>query len=911
MSQPASGGLAGSPFYEKGRLFFAARDYDGAGMMRDLLDARKPGHWEVAMLDGFLAEGNRRALDALEHFRKAAELHPPIAPEALARAAGCLTTLNRFDEAAALAQQSIDLAPNAWEGPFQLGNALYLDRRADAALPYAEQANAASGGTEPTLNLLALIYREEGRLAEAEAAWRQVLGLKATSEAALIGLSSIALVRHQFDAGAELLRDALATLDTDPLSLARLTGSLCQILSLRRQHEAAVTACQWCLQRIAAAPDSAGRRTAETLMDTTLAALAVFAGHFAEANAWADKADALTPTGEGVHELLQVMNALGRRQDMLRIARRSAETLIEDLDAWTRLASFAINMAAWDEATYALERLTAISPTDRRTLSHQALYAYKTGNPLAAYGVYQQCIELHGEDIESLSNLAVLLRMANRIDEALEMCERASALGSSHPGFFSNYGICLLEMLRPREAVQMAIAAVRADDRGGKVAQPFIVSNFNYAVLYDEEADAEERRQAAQIYDRLLGPREPDPLRPHLNMRDPHKRLKIGLISGDFRRHSVAFFVEALLNGHDRDTTEYILYSNYPRPDKVTERLIAAADGYLLIDSLTDDEVTERIYDDGVDILIDLAGHSAYSSLPVFVRRPAPIQVTWLGYPATTGVSDFDARLVDSHTDPLPPPGGPEGDWHSEPLVRMDPCFLAFHPDPSTPPPGPTPALANGYITFGSFNTAHKINRPLLKIWAEVLLAVPKSRLFLKARHFGRPATAASLLQTLESFGVSPDRVTVIGFAEEIGHHLKLYERIDIALDTFPYTGTTTTCEALMMGVPVLTLAGHNHLSRVGVSLVSALGLGETLVARDVADYVAKAAHLASDPERLARLRVEVAERFQASPLRDETGFARRFEATLRGLWAKWCARMEPSTLRRVRNPTSLDASIE
>jgi predicted O-linked N-acetylglucosamine transferase (SPINDLY family) len=299
--------------------------------------------------------------------------------------------------------------------------------------------------------------------------------------------------------------------------------------------------------------------------------------------------------------------------------------------------------------------------------------------------------------------------------------------------------------------------------------------------------------------------------------------------------------------------------------------------------ALSDAQLAQRIRDDGIDILVDLAGHTAGNRLLMFARKPAPVQVTYLGYPTTSGLSAMDYRLSDWEVDPP----GYEG-LNSERLVRMARSYYCYRPYEGAPEVSALPARQAGHITFGSFNNLAKVSPQLLRLWARVLEAVPGSRLLLKARSLGDAGVRASLLERMQRLGIGAERVQLHGWEAQTGGQLALYAGVDIGLDTYPYNGGTTTCEALWMGVPVVTLAGGTHASRMGASLLKAAGL-ERLVARSEQSYVELAVELAHDREQLELLRAQMRERLRTSPLLDEEGFTRELEALYRRIWLDRC----------------------
>ena len=371
------------------------------------------------------------------------------------------------------------------------------------------------------------------------------------------------------------------------------------------------------------------------------------------------------------------------------------------------------------------------------------------------------------------------------------------------------------------------------------------------------------------------------------NQRDPERPLRIGYLSPDIRTHSVSFFLEPLLDHRDRDRYSAWCYASVKTPDAVTARLRGKFDHYRSVLDLPCADVARLVHEDEIDILIDLAGHTGNLHAAVLGYKPAPVQVTWLGYPDTTGIEAVDYRITDALADP---PGAEA--FHVEELVRLHDGFLCFQPPDGAPDPAPPPCLANGFVTFGSFNREFKVSKLTFDLWSRILLAVPGSRIFMKSTAGGDPATREHQLREFERRGVSRDRIDLVGFVANPKEHLELYQRVDIALDTFPYHGTTTTLDSMLMGVPVVTLAGNNHASRVGASLLTLVGTPE-LIARDEDDYVARAMALAADPERLSGLHATLRDRLLTSPLCDGPAFASKFENALREMWRRWCTRTD------------------
>jgi predicted O-linked N-acetylglucosamine transferase (SPINDLY family) len=364
---------------------------------------------------------------------------------------------------------------------------------------------------------------------------------------------------------------------------------------------------------------------------------------------------------------------------------------------------------------------------------------------------------------------------------------------------------------------------------------------------------------------------------------DPDRRLRIGYVSPDFRSHAVCSFSMPLISSHNRQEFEIYLYANVEDPDAITQEFRQQADAWRDIFGMPNDQAAQLIRDDQIDILIDLAGHTSGNRLLVFAQKPAPIQVTYLGYPATTGMETIDYRLTDAHADP---PGLTDA-FCTEKLVRLPQTTWCFKARLRSSDVSPLPAISNGYVTFGSFNNFSKTNEPLYDLWAKVLHAVPNSRLLFKARPFSSQAVLSRVAARFDQLGVARDRVDLRRWVP-LPDHLAAYNSVDIALDSFPYHGTTTTCEAMWMGVPTITLAGDSHLSRVGLSLMTNAGLGQ-FVAQNKREYVEIAANLAKDIPKLAALRARLRSQMSASPLMDKAAFARNVESAYRQMWRAWC----------------------
>ena len=371
-------------------------------------------------------------------------------------------------------------------------------------------------------------------------------------------------------------------------------------------------------------------------------------------------------------------------------------------------------------------------------------------------------------------------------------------------------------------------------------------------------------------------------IQPHSNDRSPDRRLRIGYVSPDFRDHAESFFTAPLLAAHDHQDFEIYCYSDVVQPDPVTTRLGSYADVWRGITGLSDDRVAELVRQDRIDILVDLTMHMARNRLLVFARKPAPVQACWLAYQGTTGLSTMDYRITDPHIDPP----GLTDDCYAEESIRLPDAFWCYDPRDGGSEVGGLPAHGSGHITFGCLNNFCKVNASVLRLWAQVLRAVERSRLLILS---GEGSHRQHTVEVLESEGVPRDRVSFVGKVPR-PRYLELHHGIDIGLDTFPYTGQTTSLDAFWMGVPIVTIVGETAVSRAGRSLLVNLGLPE-LIAETPEQFVSIAVGLARDLPRLSELRATLRDRLRSSPLMDAPRFARNMEAAYREMWRKWCAK--------------------
>jgi protein O-GlcNAc transferase len=507
----------------------------------------------------------------------------------------------------------------------------------------------------------------------------------------------------------------------------------------------------------------------------------------------------------------------------------------------------------------------------------------RLGAALMAFGAkglareaYEKWLDKNAPSAPVMRALAEALTRDGLVDEALGWSEKALALDRD-PDTVESLGRTLMQSRRLEESLALCRESI---DMSGR--RPERYSTFLLGLNYLHE-DPQTIAAVHSEYGSLL-----PPPRPRAAWRPRPERLRVGYVSGDFVRHSVSYFMGGLLEFADRQRFEVYCYHNNVRADDVTEVLKTQAEHWVECHGMSDDGLRRRIEADGIDVLIDLSGHTAGSRILLFAQRAAPVQVAYLGYPTVSGVPAMDFRISDTVIDP----GDQPVLAHDLPLALPRSMFC-YSPSVHTPL-APPPVLQRGHITFGSFNNIAKLTDHTLALWAAAMNAVPGSRLLLKATSMAQASNRRSIEVFMAARGIAAERLDLVAWVADKDGHLSLYNEVDIALDTFPYNGATTTCEALWMGVPVVSRRGATHTSRMGASLLHAIGRTEWL-ADDDEGFARIAASLAADPDGLARWRADSRAYLHASELFDARGFARAFEAALDEAWARRRVEVAPS----------------
>lgn len=564
-------------------------------------------------------------------------------------------------------------------------------------------------------------------------------------------------------------------------------------------------------------------------------------------------------------------------------------------------------LAEREAALFHLERARSADPRDPEIALQLADLLSHARKPDEAIRVIDGFHKLSPPNPALLMLRSAVLAKDGRVEDALRAAEDGLAIAPGNIDLLSAKGLALQTMGRYDEA----IAAYRAGNVPMRISKIYVELNEPYktveegradvaqipeeasgygflawALNYDDRATADEVDAAHRAYGEMVA-RKIAPNSQWKCSPDPDRRLRVGIVSPDLRQHAVVSFLRPILAHYDEREWEVICYSISAIEDRVTEELKGLVDGWRALPEAAEGAIAQICRDDAVDVLIDLCGLTRGHKLAAFAYTPSPVQITYLGYPNTTGLSTMGYRMIDAITDP---PGSER--LASEKLLRLDPCFLCYTPLVNAPELQRRPALGGRPIALGSFNMPQKMSQTNLRLWARVMDALPGATLLLKHATLTNQAILDAFRRRVDEAGIDISRVRIVPPTKGYAEHLAMYFEMDIALDTYPYHGTTTTCEAMWMGVPVVTLEGDRHAARVGCSLLSVVGAPE-LIARGEDEYVQRVVELAGDHERLNRYHSAGPEglraRMLASPLCDGPRFCRGFEALVRGSWRDWC----------------------
>jgi protein O-GlcNAc transferase len=743
----------------------------------------------------------------------------------------------------------------------------------------------------------AIALHQQGRLFEAERIYREILRRQPDHIDALHLLGVIAFQTLHAERAVELIGRAIKLKP----NLAEAHNNLGNVLlALKRPADALASYDQ----AIALNPNFAEAHNNRGIALTELK-------RFAEVVASCDKAIALKPDfaepynnrGNALNELKRTSEALAscdeaiaRKADLAEAHNNRGNALFDLSRVEEALASFdraialkldfavahnnrgnalyRLNRA--EEALASCNRAIALKPDLAEAYNNRGNALFGLDRIAEALASYAKAIALKADFALAYSNQGNALNALERYEEALASCDKAVALKPDEADAYHNRGNAYFGLGR----VELAPESY---EKGLAIApSPSRHSNLIYTLNFASSATVARQQAERARWNRLHGPKPAPPVPPHDNDPDPARRLRVGYVSSHFRSQASTYAFGNVLLCHDPAVFEVVCYSDTSVEDDLTARLRECSDKWRRTVGFTDDELAELVRADRIDILVDCVGHMAGHRLGVFSRKPAPIQVTAWGEPTGTGLNAIDYLLAD----PILVPAIDRA-LFAEQVFDL-PCFLGYWaPDP-LPEPTALPAIANGYVTFGSFNRPAKFQNPALRIWAAILRRLPNARLVLKGGRIANSALGARILQVFGEEGISPERITLLGYNDR-ADHFAAYQRIDIALDPFPHGGGITTLDALWMGVPVVTWAGRTVSSRLAAASLTALGLTD-FVAADPESYVALAIAKAGDFDSLARLRAGLRARVAGSVIGDPVRYARAVEAAYRDMWLRWCA---------------------
>jgi protein O-GlcNAc transferase len=609
-----------------------------------------------------------------------------------------------------------------------------------------------------------------------------------------------------------------------------------------------------------------------------LGVIASRVGQYADAVDLIGRAIAVNPQAEAYHNNLgSALKSQGRIDEAIASYRRALQINPNFAETLSNLGIALKDQGKFDDAVGSYQRALQIKPDYAEAHYNLGIALKEQGKLDDAVASYKRAVQIKPDYTKAHSNLGSVLNEQAKFDEAVTSYQRALQITPNHADAHFNLGIALKEQGRPDEAVSCYSRALQ-------IKPDYLEAYHNLltTLSYGTDVTLGGLAQAHAEFDRLHAAPLRSGWKPHDNTRVADRPLRLGFLSPDLGRHPVGYFLIRILENLDSSECEIVCYSDRTTDDEMTSRFQTAATTWTSVPSWSDQRLAEKIREDKIDILFDLAGHTARNRLLVFARKAAPIQITWIGYFGTTGLTAMDHIMADRFVIPEAAES-----HYRENVVRMADGYLCYEPPSYASEVSALPAEREGYVTFGCFNNPSKITDQVVEAWAEILTRVPRSRLVLKYRGMTDSSIVNRCGSILAQHGIDQQRVT---FADRSPHAELLgeYRRIDLALDPFPCGGGLTTCESLWMGVPVITCPGETFASRISLSVLSSVGFTET-VARDLADYVELASGLADDVPRLAKWRTELRERMAQSPLCDGPRFAGQLMHNLRTLWREWC----------------------
>lgn len=582
---------------------------------------------------------------------------------------------------------------------------------------------------------------------------------------------------------------------------------------------------------------------------------------------------------DALHLLGLLHHQCGRSKQAIPLIQKALSIIPDSANAYNNLGNALKACDLPEQAENAYLKALDIEPDAARFSNLGSLYKLQKRWD-EALQAYRKAIEIDAYREEIHNNLGNVLQDMGRLDEACEAYQQAIRIQPDYAEAYYNLSLCYQNQHKQAETIDACLKVIQLQPDRAENWSALLLSSVFFPDLKPSEVFA---------WAKLFGERFEaiaKSLR-HKNSANPEKRLKIGLVSGDLRNHPVGHFLSGALKHLNKQSMECFAYANQYEFDELSKSLKPYFASWSRVIGLTDEALAKKIQSDGIDILIDLSGHTPNHRLTLFAMKPAPVQVSWLGGLMTTGLSRMDFMLAD----PILIPEN-EAEFFTEKPYRLPNSFFCFEPPDLPLEVEGLPASKNQYITFASFNNLCKINDAVIACWSEILNRLPESRLMLKSAQLEQPAMRDRIAQRFAQKGIATERLIMQGHAN-FSDYLGCYQEVDIALDPFPYPGGATSVQGLWMGVPSLKLKGQTFLSHIGESILTTAGL-EDWIAEDIEDYIAKALYWANHLDQLSDLRKKLRQQLLASPLCDQAQFAKDFEHALRDMWRQWCAEQNP-----------------
>ena len=716
-----------------------------------------------------------------------------------------------------------------------------------------------------TQSLLSMAYQlySSGDMAGAARIYNQILAIDPANSDSMLMMGIISFGAKKFDAAEKWVQSAIDATPIPNFMAYKVLGDVSRILG---KNDAAISSFRKSLEINPAYAEASAN----------LASLYLSQNDLASAEIYCRRALTLKPDYPvALYNLGLILEIKENFEEALPFYTKVVALKNDMAPAYAGIGRCLKRLQRHMEALPYFEKSVVLSPTADSYGHMGEILQENTEKLQKACEYYQAALKLAPDNIDYLNNLGAVYSRLKQFKNSQQCYKKIFDINPDHPSALNNMAIALKNFSQVDAAIDVYRHSLRV--RPGHLKT---ISNMLFAMVYSSLTTPADIYQTAKQYGEFVDKGITNKYK-FSNSRSENRKIRIGYVSPDFMHHSVNNFFEPLLTNHNRQKFEIFGYANVQVPDAVTLRIQSKFDHWRDIKGMRAEDAADLIHADNIDILIDMAGHTGDNSLSVFALKPAPVQVTWLGYPATTGLRQIDYRITDVYADPV----GMTEQYNVEKLYRLPEIFACYTPREMSPDVTATaPFETNGYITFGCFNNFSKVSSDVLSLWLKILNQIPQARLMLEIA--GLDDFREDLERRLSALGFPMDRVILETRKPE--NQFNLYNKIDIALDPFPCNGGTTSMDTMWMGVPLITLAGNNFVSRMGVTILTNVGLRD-FIADSPDEYVQKAVELASDGELLRATRNNLREKAAASPLMDQKRFASNMEAAYIDMWNTWC----------------------